>query len=541
MRRRLSEQPECANKIDKVILSLYINTVYNAIFFTDETNNLASVPPIGAYKCANTLRQHGYSCLVVNHFSSYNLEELTDLLNMAIGEDTKLVAFSTTFFRSIQIEKVKGEPTPEYPDLSPDTFCPQGKGFENQLINLIQDFNSKIKFLAGGTKVNANYNNKNINYVILGYGETAIINLMHSLCKDVPLEKSHKNLWGVTVIDDRYASGYNFVTDKMCWLPEDVVNHQTLPLEIARGCIFKCKFCSYPLNGKQNLDFVKCTESIEQELLYNYLNYGIKQYILVDDTFNDHEAKLDSLRDVVARLPFQPVFWGYHRLDLIATRPHTVETLYDIGVRAMYFGIESLNPETARRVGKGYDKNKQIETVNLLRKNYNDISLHGSFIIGLPGESVSSVKNTFKLISDQDLPLHSWQFHPLYILKTEYAFNSSDIEKNFGAYDYVDQGSDGKFINWKNNFLNFSEAVTLAKDIMTSSYSDPGYHIPGLFSLTVASMQHQGLEFDTLRNTKWQDFDFNYVEELARLQFLQEYKQKLFEIVVKKQQKIDLT
>jgi hypothetical protein len=54
-------------------------------------------------------------------------------------------------------------------------------------------------------------------------------------------------------------------------------------------------------------------------------------------------------------------------------------------------------------------------------------------------------------------------------------------------------------------------------------------------------MQHQGLEFDTLRNTKWQDFDFNYVEELARLQFLQEYKQKLFEIVVKKQQKIDLT
>jgi hypothetical protein len=76
---------------------------------------------------------------------------------------------------------------------------------------------------------------------------------------------------------------------------------------------------------------------------------------------------------------------------------------------------------------------------------------------------------------------------------------------------------------------------------MTSSYSDPGYHIPGLFSLTVASMQHQGLEFDTLRNTKWQDFDFNYVEELARLQFLQEYKQKLFEIVVKKQQKIDLT
>jgi radical SAM superfamily enzyme YgiQ (UPF0313 family) len=30
---------------------------------------------------------------------------------------------------------------------------------------------------------------------------------------------------------------------------------KVLPIEIARGCIFKCKFCSYPLNGKQNLDF----------------------------------------------------------------------------------------------------------------------------------------------------------------------------------------------------------------------------------------------------------------------------------------------
>lgn len=510
--------------------------MYDAIFFTDETNNLASVPPIGAYKCANVLRQHGYSCLVINHFSAYSLPELNSLLKLAIGSNTKLVAFSTTFFRSVKIIKNKGEPTPEYPDLAPNSVCPQGKEFENDLFDLICSANSKIKFLAGGTKVNANWNNKNIDFVILGYGETAIINLMKHLCNNSPLEKAHKNLWGTTVIDDRYASGYNFVADKMQWFPEDVVNHRTLPLEVARGCIFKCKFCSYPLNGKQNLDFVKCSDSIEQELLYNYTNYGVKQYILVDDTFNDHEDKLNSLRDVVSRLPFTPIFWGYHRLDLIATRPHTIDTLYDIGVRAMYFGIESLNPDTARKVGKGYNKDKQIETVHLLRNKYKDISLHGSFIVGLPDESVESVKNTFDLICKQELPLHSWQFHPLYILKTEFAFNSSDIEKNYSSYGYVDQGSDGKFINWKNDFLNFAEAVTTAKNIMDTSYSSPEYHLPGLFSLTIASMGNPTLDFDTLRTTKWKTFNFNSVEELARLQFLQEYKEKLLDIVAKKQQ-----
>jgi hypothetical protein len=514
--------------------------MYDAIFFTDETNNIASIPPIGAYKCANTLRKNKYKCLVVNHFSSYTISELKSLLKIAVGPTTKVIGFSTTFFKSVEIIKEDGKPTPEYPELKPDTVCPQGKDFENELINLILELNPTIKFLAAGTKVNSNYQNKNIDYVILGYGETSILILMNHLSNGDDLTKHHKNIWGITIIDDRYASGYNFVSDKMQWLEEDVVNHKTLPLEIARGCIFKCKFCSYPMNGKQNLDFVKCKDSIKQELLYNYNEYGITQYLLVDDTFNDHEDKLNGLRDVIVELPFVPTFWGYHRLDLIATRPNTMQTLYDIGVRAMYFGIESLHPKTAKMIGKGYNTKKQIETVHYLRSHY-DISLHGSFIVGLPEESVDSVKNTVKMLLEQELPLHSWQFNPLWLLRPQYAFNITDIEKNFDQYGYSDQGSIGKFMDWKNKHYNFTSAAEQVKDIMQSSHDNDNLHLTGLFSIALASMNDKKLSFDTTRHTTFKNFNFNYVESVARLQFLQEYKQKLFEIVVKKQQKIDLT
>jgi radical SAM superfamily enzyme YgiQ (UPF0313 family) len=52
----------------------------------------------------------------------------------------------------------------------------------------------------------------------------------------------------------------------MSWLPTDVVNQQVLPLEVARGCIFRCKFCAYPMNGKQQLDFVRSESQLMYEL-----------------------------------------------------------------------------------------------------------------------------------------------------------------------------------------------------------------------------------------------------------------------------------
>ena len=81
------------------------------------------------------------------------------------------------------------------------------------------------------------------------------------------------------------------------WHDDDVhlLPGEGVPVEFARGCIFKCKFCSYPMNGKQNLDFVKDPELLYQELSDNYKNFGIKHYMIVDDTFNDHKEKLESI------------------------------------------------------------------------------------------------------------------------------------------------------------------------------------------------------------------------------------------------------
>ena len=524
--------------------------MYDAIFFTDDTNNLASVPPIGAYKCAHVLRKNNYKCLVVNHFSFFTLEDFDRLIDCAVSDRTKLIAFSTTFLRSVQVERIEGQPTPPFPDIDIDidTVFPQGKDFENSVIAKIKNKNNRVKFSAGGAKVSPNYANKNINYGLIGYSECSIVNLMDHLATGADLKNSIKNIWGRIIVDDRFAKAYDFCNEDMAWLPTDVVNHKTLPIEVARGCIFKCKFCSYPMNGKQNLDFVKCEKNLKYELEKNYYEHGVSQYILVDDTFNDHEDKLNRIRSIVQSLKFQPIFWGYHRLDLIATRPQTIPILHDIGIRAMYFGIESLNPVTAKIIGKGFDREKQIAALELLRLKYSDISLHGSFIVGLPEENEEQVTDTFNKVISQDVPLHSWAFHPLYIAKQQYATYSSDIDKNYASYGYVDidselhdspvpnwqgklMGATSKIINWRNQHMDFSKAMSLADQFTRNSYQNKNFHIQGQFAISVGSMNHPEYNFDQVRRSVWGDFDFDQIEHNVRQRFIDEYKQKLFLLI----------
>jgi len=510
--------------------------MYDCIFFTDVTSNLVPVPTIGAYKLAHELRKQGYSCLVINHFSYFSAEELYSIVELAVSDKTSLIGFSTTFLKSIQSDG-------SFSDLDSSTVFPQGKEVENKFIELCKKQNPKIKTIAGGVKVNSNYSNKNIDYVCIGYSEASILQVMRHLKFGENLTSATKNVWGRIIIDDRFAPSYDFVNSNFAWLPEDVVLHKTLPLEVARGCIFKCKFCSYPMNGKQNLDFVRTEQNLFEELQRNYDQFGISQYTLVDDTFNDHEEKLQRFLRVVNRLSFRPKFWAYIRLDLISTRPHTLQLLNDIGIKAMFFGLESFNPTTAKIVGKGYSIEKQISMINNIRCN-TDISMHGNFIIGLPEDTEKNIITTYDKIVSQEIPLHSWMFLPLRIDRPEFSAYSSDIEKNFVSYGYrelaVDKtinhlSSNGanfdKSINWENSQFTFKRAVSLSQQLADDARNSSTLHVDGDTAIHIASVGVNGLSYDRVRNTLVRDFNIGAFNNIIKPKFIKLYTEKLFSLL----------
>jgi radical SAM superfamily enzyme YgiQ (UPF0313 family) len=503
--------------------------MYDCILFTDFTDTVLVQKTLGAYKCAHELRSHGYSCLVVDHFHSFTSDEIEKLLNQCVGKQTTMIGFSTSFFQDVSQAASDGHI--KYNDLNISiSFCPQGAEFEAKLIRQLKQLSPKCKIIIGGAKTQQQLNNKNIDFAVIGHAEISIVDLMNHLRYKKDLPNAQKNIWGITIVNDAESKKYDFARGHMVWQPSDVLNARVLPLESARGCIFNCRFCGFPMRGKKNLDYVRNADSIYQELYENYHQYGIKTYSLLDDTFNDNDEKLDLILSAVKRLDFQPIFWSYARLDLLSIKEERLPKMFDIGVRAMFLGIETLNDRTGRIVGKGHSRSAQIKTINQIRKQYNDqVMLHGSFIIGLPEESKNDIHHTFDALMDETIGLHSFRFAPLRIARNRTVW-PSDFDLNYEKYGYVDQTPDLPMeLDWKNDLMDRSWAITTAQEFHQIAMRSQRYRLP---SLTLWCLLNYGYEFDELCKTPNADIDWHQVTQRKK-QHIDNYKTQLFDLMLK--------
>ena len=500
--------------------------MYDAVLFTGLKDfHPTSMPTIGAFKIAHMLRQQGYKVLVVNNLHTFSEQEFEELIFLAVSKKTKFVGISTTFLW-----------------LYDDCMFPQGSWFEYVAVEKLKKINPDIKLVVGGTKAYSGYNNRWADYAIVGYGETSILNLMNHLDHSTALKNSHKNIHGVTIIDDKLAPGYEFTKDSMRWLPEDVVNYKSIPIEMARGCIFKCKFCAHMMTGKKKLDYIKEFDIMKEEMTQIYKDYGITHYVCLDDTFNDNVDKLYAINDVIQSLDFQPKFWAYNRLDLISSFPETLPLLDSIGIRASFFGIETLDPTAAKIIGKGSDRQKLLDMLTNMHENYPQISKHCSFIAGLPHESADSFKNTVYRILSGEIKVDSFSMQPLRLQKpnTYQADSTFDsIAKDYGYEElsFNDPKHNRQFnnvsINWKSPWWNYRDAYDFIEKMYEVAFrSEHASYMEGLWAMGMHSYEDQNpfFTFDNVRKTKMPDFNFDLLHRVRDV-FDQEYKRKLFKII----------
>lgn len=509
--------------------------MYDFVFFTDVTSVTVNFKAIGAYKCAHVLRLHGYTCLVVDHLHSFTYEEFVKCIELSVGPNTKAVGFSTTFLRDVSTRRDLDwyRPSEAIEDIIPPipfgNIFPQGIDFETNVLNFIKSHNQQCKIIIGGLNTSPGHKNKFIDYVFIGFSEMSIVNFADHLTTGIKLTNSFKNPWGVTIIKDKEAVGYDFKNSSFAWEKSDVLNAAVLPIEIARGCIFKCKFCSYQMNGKKNLDFIRDSNLIYEELQSNFDKFGISNYYIIDDTFNDSDVKLDAMLMAIKKLSFKPLFWAYIRLDLIARDVSSFQKLYDIGLRACFFGIETLHPPTGRIVGKGYSREKQISAIKHIREKYPDVLMHGSFIIGLPGETMESCTQTFFEISTQNIPLHSFTFGVLHLDDASLVTWSSELTVNFDEYGYkkLPNAVNQKGINWRNAYTTREEAAALAAKFNAAALTLPKISLSGHMIWGVLDFFNNYMDISKLSIN---DIDWNNLQK-KKMEFVATYKQQLFNLL----------
>lgn len=370
------------------------------LIFGDVTNVHGFGREAGAVKIASVLRTADYTCQVVDYFSNFTFSELESVVDQYVDRETLWIGFSTTHFAQAmppeKLLELELKANTRVHEFSRECqYFPFEDSFMAEFFAQIHRRNKNCKIVVGGFKAGYTQDFPGVDYWIVGEGERAAVALTAHLAgtgdalKTTPA-KSGSILNGST----DYSAITDFPDSSLNWIDHDYLQaREFIPIEIARGCSFRCRFCNYSRTGSGQI--VRNMSSLRDEFVRNFELYGISGYLFVDHMVNDSVAKLEDLYQVISKLPFKIEWSGFLRLDLIHKFPEMRDLLLESGLRSAQFGIESLNAKALKAIGKGLAPEKLIKTLFYLRETWKDKVVTGTgLIVGLPDDNWESIDET---------------------------------------------------------------------------------------------------------------------------------------------------
>lgn len=166
----------------------------------------------------------------------------------------------------------------------------------------------------------------------------------------------------------------------------------TIQTRTARSCAFKCAFCNYPTRaGKLTLAPVGV---IEKELDSIHRLENVKNVVFIDDTFNVPLPRFKDFCRLLIEKQYGFRWFSYFRCS--NADDETFDLMAESGCAGVFLGIESGSPT----ILKNMDKHATIEkySYGIEQLKARGILTFGSFILGFPGETEETVRETTDFI-----------------------------------------------------------------------------------------------------------------------------------------------
>ena len=210
---------------------------------------------------------------------------------------------------------------------------------------------------------------------------------VHRTPERAPLEDMDRLPWVVDVYKrdlevERYFIGY--------------LLHPYVSLYTGRGCRSKCTFCLWPQTVGGQRYRTRSVEHVVAEIeRATKLFPQVKEYFFDDDTFTDDLPRAEAIARGLGRLG---VTWS---CNAKADVPYaTLKVLKDNGLRLLLVGYESGSQAILNNVKKGIRLDRAREFTRHAKSL--GITIHGTFIMGLPGETRETIEATIKFALEID-------------------------------------------------------------------------------------------------------------------------------------------
>src|SRR5262249_37434520 len=206
----------------------------------------------------------------------------------------------------------------------------------------------------------------------------------------------------------------NIETEPTPFMPrpkvDRTIGHWTT-FDAGRGCPFQCSFCTI-INVQGRKSRRRSPDDVAQIIFKNHKDC-ITRFFITDDDFarnKDWEQLFDRIievrekRGIDVKLMIQ--------VDTLCHRiPNFVAKAARAGVKRVFIGMESINPEALMGAKKRQNRITEYRKMLLAWKSVGVITYAG-YILGFPTDTPASIKNDIEIIK-RELPVDILEFYCL--------------------------------------------------------------------------------------------------------------------------------
>ena len=172
------------------------------------------------------------------------------------------------------------------------------------------------------------------------------------------------------------------------------LKHPYVSLYTGRGCKSRCTFCLWPQTVGGHRYRVRSVEHVVEEIrLAKHYFPQVREFFFDDDTFTDNLPRAEAIAKELGKLG---VMWSCNAKANVPL--DTLKVLKDNGLRLLLVGYESGNQKILHNIKKGM----LIDVAKRFTKDCHDVgvTIHGTFILGLPGETRETIAETIKFATE---------------------------------------------------------------------------------------------------------------------------------------------
>jgi hopanoid biosynthesis associated radical SAM protein HpnJ len=166
--------------------------------------------------------------------------------------------------------------------------------------------------------------------------------------------------------------------------------HPYISFYTGRGCKSRCTFCLWPQTIGGHRYRTRSVGHVIEELASARKAFPqAKEFFFDDDTLTDNLPRVEALAREIGKLG---MVWSCNAKANVPRS--TLKVLKDNGLRLLLVGYESGNQKILHNVKKGM----RIDVAKRFAKDCRELGIvtHGTFILGLPGETKETIEETIR-------------------------------------------------------------------------------------------------------------------------------------------------